>query len=470
MTTILAINHSLPVTKPDEFDFENNDRWPFKVLGLQPDYGHACYYILFERLKVAWFKSSVKKFIRLQATTKSFSSCRSYITGLAWFDLFLRSESYVPTPQDINRTTIVRFLGFLAQQDCGLVSRKIAIIHLRTFHQYVIREEWLSWPEHPLIYNDDIPRGEDHVPKFIPEFVIAQLKRHLVHLPALFQRLIIILLEVGRRITEITSLPYACLDQDKDGDWLLKIFESKMNRSYLLPISKACYEAIRAQQDDVLKNPKYINQDFLFPSRRNGALTKTMNVRRINRELNKLSQSFAIQDINGQPWHFHVHQFRHTVGTRMINAGVSQIMVQKYLGHESAEMTLRYAHIHDQTLKEVFKKFEGTLIDIHGMQQNIGAEHEDALWLKKNIMAQALPNGLCTLPLQQKRCPHANACLNCGHFRTTKKHLPQHKAQLEQTVQFIEKAKSSGLTHQVEVNENLKTNLETIINRLEKLE
>jgi hypothetical protein len=56
-------------------------------------------------------------------------------------------------------------------------------------------------------------------------------------------------------------------------------------------------------------------------------------------------------------------------------------------------------------------QFEGKLIDIRGKQRDIKALENDALWLKKNIMAQALPNSLCTLPLQQKRCPHANACL-----------------------------------------------------------
>ncbi|WP_240047037.1 tyrosine-type recombinase/integrase, partial [Staphylococcus aureus] len=41
----------------------------------------------------------------------------------------------------------------------------------------------------------------------------------------------------------------------------------------------------------------------------------------------------------------HAHAFRHTVGTRMINNGVPQHIVQKFLGHESPEMTARYAHI-----------------------------------------------------------------------------------------------------------------------------
>lgn len=36
----------------------------------------------------------------------------------------------------------------------------------------------------------------------------------------------------------------------------------------------------------------------------------------------------------------------------MINNGVPQHTVQKFLGHESPEMTSRYTHIFDETLKK----------------------------------------------------------------------------------------------------------------------
>jgi integrase len=40
----------------------------------------------------------------------------------------------------------------------------------------------------------------------------------------------------------------------------------------------------------------------------------------------------------GRVW-FEAHQFRHTVGTSLINNGVPQHLVQRFLGHESREMT-----------------------------------------------------------------------------------------------------------------------------------
>ena len=83
-------------------------------------------------------------------------------------------------------------------------------------------------------------------------------------------------------------------------------------------------------------------------------------------------------------------------------------------------------------------------------------------------MAQALPNGICALPLPQQRCPHANACLSCAHFRTHKQFLPQHRAQLETTNKIIETAKNNGWQRHLEMNVAVKENLQSIITSLEE--
>jgi len=49
---------------------------------------------------------------------------------------------------------------------------------------------------------------------------------------------------------------------------------------------------------------------------------------------------------------------------------------------------------------------------------------------EKKILAQALPNGSCARPIVKGACPHANACLTCGDFRTTFEFLDQHQEQL----------------------------------------
>jgi len=80
-----------------------------------------------------------------------------------------------------------------------------------------------------------------------------------------------------------------------------------------------------------------------------------------------LAYKHEIRDANGKLFRFQSHQFRHTVGTRMINLGVPHHFIQRYLGHLGPEMTSRYAHIHDATMKEKLAEYlQGTLVDVTG--------------------------------------------------------------------------------------------------------
>ncbi|HAT1659549.1 TPA: tyrosine-type recombinase/integrase [Legionella pneumophila] len=265
-------------------------------------------------------------------------------------------------------------------------------------------------------------------------------------------------------LDQICALHYDCLEQDGDGDSMLRVKEQKLNRIRLIPISKHCIDAIKCQQK--LTYDENGSSKYLFPSNRSHSKSPTVVAPHINRALNRLAIENEIKDSNGVIFRFSSHQFRHTVGTQMINNGVPQVIVQQYLGHESPEMTARYAQIHDTTMKKAFINFQEKMVDIKG---NVSSsdEHINAKWLKKNIMSQSLPNGLCALPLSQKRCPHANACLTCSNFRTTKQYLPNHKAQLVETNKIIENAKQNGWQRLVEMNTDVASNLKSIIEQLE---
>ncbi len=370
-------------------------------------------------------------------------------------------------PQQVDRRIIVHYISYLNRSHFSLVTRNMALIHLRTFHSTMIQEGWLPWPKEAFIYSSDLPRNNEVIPNYIPEFVVSQLQQALHHLPIHLQHLITILLETGRRIGEICTLPLNCLEQDNEGDHFLKIKDTKLRKSYLIPISEVCLAAIKKQQQ-LVQNHTYQNTLYLFAALRKSK-TPHLSARRVNQTLVDLAHHAHIVDENNAIWHFHSHQFRHTVGTRMINAGVSQTIVQKYLGHGSPTMTARYAHLHDETLKAAFQAYQGKLIDIHGKPQNRPpkGKHADAKWLQYHTMAQALPNGLCGLPSPQQRCPHANACLTCVHFRTHQQFLPQHQHQLEMTNNIIEASKANGWQRQVEMNLAVKKNLEKIIEQLQ---
>jgi integrase/recombinase XerD len=153
----------------------------------------------------------------------------------------------------------------------------------------------------------------------------------------------------------------------------------------------------------------------------------------------------------------------------MINNGVPQHIVQRFLGHETAQMTSVYAHIMDSTLKRAIDEYRAKKVDISGsvVPDNGAAVPEDALVLKRNVLAQALPNGQCHLPVQAGPCPHANACLTCGHFRSTARFLPVLKQQLADAERMVEWGKDNDAKRVLEMNQRVAGNLRRMITALE---
>lgn len=440
-----------------------NDIWVASDIGLKPDGTHSIYYLNFSKISTQWLKNVAKKFVRLQAATRSFSTCRGYIRSFNHLNDYLLTLNSFVTPQNFNRPIIVGLIQYLALRKLNPMTRGITLLNLRTFHQTVLQEEWLDFTSKQIIFDSDLPKDATITPKFISEDVLKQLKKHLPKLNPWMQRFINILMETGRRVSEVSLLKFDCLEQDGDGDWLLRVHEKKLKRMRLIPISNQCVAMIKAQQEET-RNSEVVTP-LLFPSRK-PSKSPTISAPHINRALNKLARENNIIDGNGIIYKFSSHQFRHTVGTQMINSGVPQVMVQHYLGHESPEMTARYAHIHNETMKKVFNEYQDKLIDIQGKAIN-NDEQINARWIKKNIMSQSLPNGLCSLPLTQQKCPHANACLTCTHFRTSKQYLPQHKNQLDETNKLIENAKQNGWKRIEEMNVQVACNLQNIIKGLE---
>jgi hypothetical protein len=148
------------------------------------------------------------------------------------------------------------------------------------------------------------------------------------------------------------------------------------------------------------------------------------------------------------------------------NNEVPQEAVRRLLDHASHQMTSHYARLSDKTIREQWERARKVNIAGEQLTTDTGSL-ADAVWMKNNLARakMALPNGYCTLPLQQ-RCEFANACLTCPMFVTTAEFLPQHRRQLEQTRSLIEHADRDGHQRMVEMNRTVEHNLLTIIDAL----
>ncbi|WP_423231399.1 tyrosine-type recombinase/integrase [Bacillus cereus] len=423
------------------------------------------YLINFKGYKNHYFKEIVKRYCQLKLNTDSFSHVSDIAQSLRVFFNFLHDQfPHIGKIKQITRKIMEEYIGVLNEQ--GLASSTIRgkISAIQMFFSSIQRFDWEDIPQKTLIYPEDYPKMVRPTPRFIDDYVLEQLNKKLDKLPKYIATMVMIIQECGMRISELCSLKKDCLLQDKDGDYFLKYYQWKMKKDHIIPISKEVAELIQVHE-------KYTDPscEYLFATKQGLPLKQDT----FRTALNDLAVEEEIVDRQGKVFRFHAHAFRHTVGTKMINNGVPQHIVQKFLGHESPEMTSRYAHIFDETLKIEFEKFqerlvtkEGEFVDFEKGEVNT----TDFQWFKKNINAQVLPNGYCRLPIVTGPCPHANACLDCTHFCTSKKFLKEHEEHLNRTEELLTYAMKNQWQRQIETNKRVKEKLEHIIHSLKETE
>ena len=457
-----------------------DDVWDARELGVKiRAYSKDHTKFIFTRIEQPWLKRLAKKFIKFRATTRAYGTLSSYLMAFNKFSEFLKENyPFVNNIKKIDRELIIEYIHYL---NCQNFKPQTVISHLgaiKLFFKDGNINGWFKISPH-LIRLEDYPKSVKPLPRYIPEEVIKQLNQHIDKLPEQLMRMVLVLQECGLRIGEALTLSFDCLRQDTQGDWFLFITRHKMKKEQNIPISRELVAVIQEQQQYIRDN---LGKDFnyLFCGRKKGATSKEhyypepkiMTPSSFSIYVNRLAEEENITDSNGKIWRFQSHQFRHTVGTRMINNDVPQHIVQKYLGHESPTMTMRYAHIHDQTLKiEIAQFHDSRVVNVAGeVVESTSTELDNNLdlhLLKKNVLAQALPDGSCARPIQLGECPHANACLTCGDFRTTIEFLDQHKTHLEETEKLVKNAEQKGWKRQAEMNIRVRDNLKKIITTLE---
>lgn len=321
-----------------------------------------------------------------------------------------------------------------------------------------------------MFFAEDQPKHTERPPRALTEHVMAQVEHpsNLDRWDTPTYRLItLILIHCGLRISDALGLEHDCITIDADQAPYLRYVNHKMKREALVPIDEDLHRLISEQQQRVLHQCP-ANPPWLFPRP-----TKNIDGRAptgpttYRLALYRWLQRCDIQDEHGRAVHITPHQWRHTLGTRMINRDVPQEVVRRILDHDSPQMTGHYARLHDTTVRRHWEQARKVNITGDTVTLDPDGPLAEAAWAKQRLgrVTQALPNGYCGLPVQ-KTCPHANACLTCPMFITTPEFLPQHRDHRQQIVQIISAAQARGQIRLAQMNQQVLTNLDNIITSL----
>lgn len=174
----------------------------------------------------------------------------------------------------------------------------------------------------------------------------------------------------------------------------------------------------------------------LFPALANNALgLRPRSAAAYLGRLGQLDHLVRLHDQQGHPLSFSKsHRLRHTKATTLLNAGAPIHVVQRYMGHRSPGMTMRYA----QTLAITAEREFLALAKVGRDGRELSMDHQDLLELVSldRRTDRILPNGYCLLP-PTKSCDKGNACHTCDHFATDRSYLGEITRQLAETEALV---------------------------------
>ncbi len=455
----------------DDREETAKDCWDMRKMGLQVDLTVSQFRLNFTPISQPWLKHLAKEFLKYNAAVHSPGDCMIKLQAIREFSRFL--ALHVPTccASDIDRALIVKYLGFLRERQLSITWCNRTLTHLRTFLEtciYYLQIQELT--KEQIIFNEDLAKEPETLSREIPEEVLEQLRAHLNTLPTTILRMVTILLECGLRLGELCLLPLNYLIRDDKHEWYLRLYQRKFSKEHIIPlVDEKVVETIQAQQQE-MRNRWGNTCPYLFPSPTSH--TKPHRQDTFTKQLNRWAAQQDIRDRTGKLYRITAHQFRHSLGMRLLNDGVPIEVISRLLGHKSLMMTQVYARVRDHKMRADLERVARMrkTVDAHGrtVKGDSRANDPEAQMIRKGIRGQTLPVGGCGRLIVLGECSHANKCLTCSMWLTSTDDLPKLKSFYERAIRLKQRATACGNQFVIDQQEHIIANLCVRIKSLEE--
>lgn len=344
-----------------------------------------------------------------------------------------------------------------------------AAIALRGFLDDIWAWGWADVPRRRLVFDADIPRQPDSLPRALPPGIDTAVMAAVGGLDDRFARVAItVLRHTGLRIGELLDLELEDLvDYGAKGTWL-RVPLGKLNNERSVPVDDTALEALdewlthRAGQR-ARPHPRDGHlADFVFVER-----GRRIGTTRIQRGLRHAVIAAGLTGADGQPLRVVAHQLRHTWATELANHGMSIQALMTLLGHSSPEMTIRYARLTSPTLKAAYDQAAGRIARRIPIASVGGAATPDRVeWLASEMLKTRVAHGYCARDLAADACAYANICETCPNYVTAPEFAPAIDAQLADIRQLRDDADERGWSSETARHQRVITSLEAHLRRL----
>jgi integrase len=322
---------------------------------------------------------------------------------------------------------------------------------------------WDEAPARQVTFRDDVPRLPRPLPRYLPHDVDRRLQDALREHPdnTLAAHALLLQRACGLRIGELLDLELDCVHEvPGNGAWL-KVPLGKFDTERMVPLDEETVTLIDAITEirspgRALPHPRYHRPaQFLF----------THHGRRLSQNAvrGELDRAAATAGLG----HLTSHQLRHTWATTLVNAGVSLQALMALLGHVSAEMSLRYGHLFDTTVRAEYDRAltlaKQRLTTCPGATISVADLTGGLDWKISPLIKTRLAGGFCLRATSQGPCAHANICENCPSFHTESANLATLTAQRGDTQTLADDATARGWDSEAERHRALLARLNILL-------
>ena len=455
-------------------DEQRKDIWNTAVLG------HGRRRVIdFTGISQIWLREALKRWVAEELPTRrgdhATAILQDHVHRIEELSASLRLHrgDHGDDPRALGRGDIIAFLSRLThRQVTGQMSswrhsttcRQVAMIlrECRALGLTRHGQPMSGLPDDFAVRRDDIPQqaSDDEPGRALPAGVLNQL---ITALPLLeqsaspaFRAAVELLMDTGRRPTEVCKLSWDCLDQDSDGKYALIYTDFKANRAgRRLPITGETAKVITGQQQRVrARYPDTPAAELaLFPRLTRNREGKRPIVDSVAASHHRtwVDSLPALRVADGREFDktaVFLYAYRHSFAQRHADAGTPVDVLKDLMGHRSMNTTQLYYSV-------TAKRVRAAVDTLAAFQFDRGG---DRVWSQARALLEsehqrlavgqiAVPFGVCSEPSNVKAgggaCPFRFRCLGCGHFRSDPSYLPELRDYLDTLLQTRERIRSA---------------------------
>ena len=151
------------------------------------------------------------------------------------------------------------------------------------------------------------------------------------------------------------------------------------------------------------------------------------------------------------------------------NAGMSLQALMALLGHVTPEMTMRYAALANDTVRDAYDAAM-TRVRARGELPLVVAGRpvvpDRIEWLRTEMLKTRVAHGYCSRHLAAQACPYANICEQCDNYVTSAEFLPALRDQLADERTLRDDAEARGWDGEVARHARVIASLQRHLDRL----